>query len=276
MNFFSLPFQYKMSDSKTISLKISKSPGKLRVGKIQGKNFPTYPGFTQIIVKTKSDGSYWQLSPYYTKCTIPGTTQKGIMENCWQNSKIYQTVKKQNQRAKWNSNLIIWEYPEEQHIDSSGNILPAYLKWRMKLATNEYAVRYPNGYNGRHECICSLLPDENGALIPVSGPNGQKATKEERYIAARKAIYCPLYAESVGELKEFKELQTRLNSGENLLILDVDGPSKTEKYPFHFVEDGSIAINEELTKAMLNDSSQPFGHGAVLSVLLLNKEEWLK
>lgn len=50
--------------------------GRIRVGKIVGKHFPSYPGYESIIVKTKSDGSYWELSPYYLKCPIPGEEGK--------------------------------------------------------------------------------------------------------------------------------------------------------------------------------------------------------
>lgn len=192
------------ADIKTPLVQVTLPPtttGSIRVGKIVGKNMPTYPGYKQIIVKTKSDGSFWQLSPYYLQCPIPdtpmvvGTKQSfvldspnelGIMENIYQSCKFYGKVYTQNQRARWNNNLIIWEHPEEQHIDQKGNVLPAYLKWRRKLALAPLAVRYPNGFNGRHECQCALFPDKFTPQGTVASYRIVGGSKDESYIASRK------------------------------------------------------------------------------------------
>lgn len=251
--------------------------GSIRVGKIVGKNMPTYPGYKQIIVKTKSDGSFWQLSPYYLQCPITDSPNGlGIMENIYQSCKLYTKVYKQNQRARWNNNLIIWEHPEEQHIDQKGNVLPAYLKWRRKSALAPLAVRYPNGFNGRHECQCALFPDKFTPQGTVASYRIVGGSKDKSYIASRKDIYCPLYGNAAKIHPKFKELQDMLKQGHNLLILDVDGPTYTNNAPFNQVKDCSIDINETNIKQLLNAPSQPFGHGYVLAVYLLGKEEWLK
>ena len=266
-----------MSTAVTVDVKSPSSKmGKIRVGKIEGKHFPTYDGYQQIIVKTKSDGGYWQLSPYYLTCPIPGSDKTGLVECVFQACKAYKQVYAQREVAKWNSSIIIWEHPAETHLDIKDNVCtirPEYFKWREKLATNKLAVRYPNGYYGRHECICSLLPDEKGGWRVVGG---QGATKEQRYIAARKEIYVPLYGEAAKSHQRYQELVTLLQQGVNILILDVDGPKYTEKYPFNQIEKGSIEINEANIKALINDTTQAFGHGAVAAAYLLGGKEWMK
>lgn len=244
---------------------------KIRVGKIEGNNVPNYPGYVSIIVKTKSDKvpkdgySFPELSPYYLKCPIDELGCTGIMENIWQGSKIYPRVNEQKQMAIWDSKVSIWTHPTETHIDSKGNILPEYIKWRHKLMTNPLAVRYPNGYDGRHTCVASLLYNTE-----------TKSFESLQYIEARKRIYTKVYGNAAKETKEFEQLQTLLKAGKKLLILDVDGPKYTNKAPFNKVDKGSIAVNKENIQMLLNDTTQPFGHGYVLAVYLLGMDHlWL-
>ena len=86
-------------------------------------------------------------------------------------------------------------------------ILPAYYEWQEKGFNNKYAVRYPVGFNHRHQCLFSIK-------------EGQRLD----YIESRKQIYVPLYQKLVKDKPQFIELKTRLLNGENLLIIEVDGP----------------------------------------------------
>jgi hypothetical protein len=284
-------------------------PGRIRVGKIKNypaEIFPTYEEslsgqtikFVQVIVKTKtlkskqgiqSDAlNYHELSPYYLKCKVPGPTDQqikyGIMENVYQASKIYPHVSAQHQKAKWNNKLTIWDWPAEQHLDQKGDLLPNYWKWREALCDASFAVRYPNGYYGCHECIGSVtfkpgvgwyVPNEIKCAVTPMQQGGQNDPRKTRYVAGRKDIYCPLYGEAARQHPRFKELTKLLTSGVNLLILDVDGPSYSKEFPFNQVEHDSIEITEKNVKALLHDTTQPFGHGYVLAVYLLNHTEWL-
>lgn len=249
----------------------------LRVGRCKYSgdgaiSYPNVPGFTNIPVITKSRGKYSQLSPFYLV-----DEQGRIMENLWQFSKIYEVVPKSRQvKSRWDPQ-VIWEYPKEQHITYI-NGLPYpntnYLRWREMGMRCPHAIRYSVGYKNKGKVICSYrnLPDGS---IDFANPMD--------YITARKAIYFPLYTSMVqmGEkMKLFNELRGRLATGENLCIIDVDGPHQEsmpyylEKYQGYidetFIQYDSILINETHMRVLLNDPLHPFGHGYCLAMALLN------
>ena len=208
---------------------------------------------------------FWELSPYYLK------NEKGeIMENVWQFSKVYEKVPKVKLFYSRYDNTVIWEHKEEKHIED-GKINDNYKKWREKGFKNNYAVRYPVTFNYRHTVKYSLKS--------IDEPD-----KKLGYIEARKQIYGPEYVELVKKQPKFKSLQERLKKGENLLIIEVDGPHQ-ESLPYYmgkyslknnFIERNTILINKENIKIMLNDEKHNFGHGYCLAVALLDKDkEWL-
>ena len=81
------------------------------------------------------------------------------------------------------------------------------------------------------------------------------------YVEARKKLYVPIYAKYVKETKAFAALKEMVARGENILILDLDGPSLKE-YP-----KGMEVTMENLIKC-LEDESNIFGHGFVIAALL--------
>lgn len=93
------------------------------------------------------------------------------------------------------------------------------------------------------------------------------------YIESRKRIYLPLYMRLVIKEPQFKELKEKLSRGENLLIIEVDGPHQEslhyykEKYgvPDNFIEKDSVEATEINLAILLNDSKHPFGHGYCLA-----------
>ena len=222
-----------------------------------GYQDPEYPGFTKILVMTPGYGGYHTLSPYSLK------NDKGqIMENIWQFSKVYYQVRRSVQRKSRYDNTIIWNHPAEIHVVESGEITDEYVAWREKGFNNPYPVRYPNGYNYRHECVCSLKTIYDQPLD---------------YIESRKQIYLPLYIELVSQQDQFFELKELLSKGMNLLIIEVDGPHEEsmsyyiKKYGVStdFIELNTMLANEDNLRIMLNDPKHPFGHGYCLAVALL-------
>lgn len=229
---------------------------------------PSYPGFTNIFCLTKSS-EYGSVGPYELK------DENGwIMENIYQAHKIYKKVPKSVQRYSRYDQTIIWDHGAEQHMDEKSNaILPAYWIWREKLMKNKYPVRYPVGFNYRDQCVGSIY---------LKDSNDKTNYQTLNYIDARKQIYMPVFIKLARNHHQFKELLDRLKKGENLLIIEVDGPHQEsinyyiEKYSDKYVIGNDFIINNTILatadnmKIMLNDSKHPFGHGYCLAIGLLD------
>lgn len=241
----------------------------LRVGTIKHRDgkriFPSYPGFTIILVLTKSS-KYGALGPYELKELKDN--EDVIMENKWQFSKVYRKVGSTTQRySRWD-NKIIWSWDPETHVDGSNQLTEKYFNWRSTGMQNEYAVRYPVGKRNMHKCLFALSCDN--LEQPLT------------YVESRKEIYIPVYCSLVRKQPQFSELQRRLQQGENLLIVEVDGPIQEsleyykEKYSVDesFIEDDTILVTEEHIKIMMHDGKHPFGHGYCLAMSLLDHEDW--
>ena len=226
---------------------------------------PSFEGFTPILVLTKSS-EYGSIGPYVLK------DEKGrIMENIWQFSKVYEYVPPVTQSySRWDKR-IIWQWKGEKHVrkceDGSFDLLPDYFSWRQAGMYAKDAIRYPVGYNHRGKCLFSLKEDENGDIIP----------KRLDYIQARKEIYYPVYRDLVRKEKQFIELKERVMKGENLLLVEVDGPHMEslkyyqDKYGVadDFIVNNTMLATPENLDIMLNDPLHPYGHGYCLANALL-------
>lgn len=242
--------------------------GRLRVGKSKSYNgkviISQYSGFTPIIVMTKSSSAYGELGPYDLR-----NEQGQIIENIWQFSKAYQWIPQIKMPYSSGNKKIVWEWPAETHIDSNGNLTEEYWKWRMTGKNNPEPVRAPVGWKHLKNCLFSLEKDE-----PISETNPKLD-----YIESRKKIYVPIYMNAVIKEPKFSELYNRLRNGENLLIIEVDGPHQEslnyykEKYGVSddFIQNDSVEAIEGNLGILLNDPKHPFGHGYSLAWTLLQK-----
>lgn len=223
--------------------------------------YPKYDGFTAIIVVMKSHSKYYPLSPYYLK------NNKGyIMENIWQFSKIYKTIPESTQHYSRYDQTIIWSYPKEKHIHN-GEVLPAYWNWRKKGMKNKYAIRYPAGFKNKSTCEYAILDKDSDEKLD--------------YIDARKKIYIPMYCDLVkADPTYFPELKTRLDNGENLLIIEPDGPHQ-ESLDYYktkwsvlddFIEDSTVLVTDQNMTILAHDVKHPFGHGYCLAMALLDMD----
>jgi len=249
----------------------------IRVGRCtyneNGKRIdPEIKGFTNIVVLMKSS-PYWELSPYYLK------DENGvIMENKWQFSKVYPKVPATTQKYSRYDNTVVWKWKEETHIDNysdSEKKFPnsKYLKWRNAGMKNKFAVRYPVGFKNKSNCAYALKTATETEFSDKLG-----------YIDARKQIYIPEYCRLVKRQKKFKQLKRKIAAGENIMIVEVDGPHGESishyiaKYGVKrdFILNNSMLVEENNIKIMLNDPKHNFGHGYCLAMALLGKEEeWL-
>jgi len=184
---------------------------------------------------------------------------------------VYEQIPKTVQRYSRYSNKIIWDHPAETHV-VDGNLTPEYYAWRTKGMNCPYHVRYPVGFHHRHNCLYALA-EENGHIV----------NEQLNYIDSRKKIYIKEYCRLVKLQPKFQELKNRLEGGENLLIIEVDGPHQEsldyykEKYNVdnNFIQNSTMLINENNVNIMLNDDKHPFGHCYCLAMALLDKdEEW--
>ena len=241
---------------------LGESEGQIRVGKIiyKGGNacLPSFPDFTPVVVLAKSS-KYSNLSP----CTLKDESGY-ILENIWQFSKVYRSVPKTKQAySHFHPNWIIWEHPEETLTDQFGEPLPSYWKWRERGFKNLHPVRAT-----QKNCLYFLK---------------EKGGKRLSCIEARKQIYFPTYCRLVKKEAQFSELKTRLLYGENLLIIEVNGPHQESlKYyrevygvSENFIDEDTILANLENLRLMLNDPKHPFGYGYCLAAALLGLENKL-
>ena len=241
------------------------APYDIRVAKyFPGKSPPAMAGYKTILIHTRGDNLGGDLSPFVLR------NEKGqLLENIWQFSKVYARVSQQRTSlSRFQPQQIIWEHPNEEHV-RDGVILPAYWAWREKGYQNGYAVRYPNGLQGRRECLFSLWP------------NDDDPSQYDRldYISARKKIYCGEYIRLAPATPHFKKLTALLEGGQPLLIAEVDGPDPKLSFPPYdklSEQAPGLKIDEAVIKLLLNDQRKPFGHGYVLAALLLGGAEWLQ
>ena len=176
------------------------------------------------------------------------------MENIWQFSKVYPKVTAITRLDKKTKD-VLWQHPSEEHI-TDGEINKNYREWRKKGMNNEHVVRYPVNYKEMKTCLY--------ALADVKG----KINTDEKldYIQARKKIYIPTYCNLVKKHDLFKKLQEKHQNGENLLIIEVDGPHQEDleyyksKYNVDdkFIENDTMLVNKKNIRIMLNDPKHPF------------------
>ncbi|AYV85878.1 MAG: hypothetical protein Solivirus1_35 [Solivirus sp.] len=222
--------------------------GRVRVGKYNYKTQkePSTEGYTNVLIHTSGE-----LSPY-TMRDSNGT----IMENAWQFSKLWEQVPAQRQPVSmYQSDQIRWEHPAELHY-LNGQLTDEYWNWKAKGFAHSKWVRYPAGFHNHKKCLGSVYVT-----------NGKYSILD--YITARKLIYVPKYKEIAITTNQFQLLKQMIESGQNIQINEVDGPTFEEIYPYNQVVNASIEVNPETLYYLLNSEKQAFGHGYTLAGCLL-------
>lgn len=228
----------------------------IRVGKyyFEGNEWicPFYQDFTSIVPSS--------LSP-----DVLRDEEGRILSNIWEASKVYPNVPYCLRKVSPNDPTVAWEWPKEKHLLLSGKevkeILPEYYNWRGMLMRNPYPVKFLSGYHNPRKPFFFLESEDSEPI---------------NYITARKKIYCPLYINRIKEERHFKELKERHEKGENLLLIEPDGPHQ-ESLPYYkekykvddsFIEKNTLLATEENLKIMLNDTKHQFGYGYCLAAAL--------
>ena len=253
-----------------LSLRIIQ-PGLVRVGRIRYVNgqqvYPTYEGFTSIVVMTRSS-QYGALGPYELR-----DEQGRIFENVWQFNKVYEQIPEAHEVYTQRCRIPVWDHPAETHV-KDGNFTPEFWAWRHKGLTHNLPVRYPVGIRNRHTCRFAI-PDTTVSPQPNGeGPVATNSVEHLDYVQSRKRTYLPEYIRLASQQPLFKELQQRHRSGENLLIIEMDGPCIESLYyyqavynvPDNFIDKDTIIASHDNMKIMLNDPIRAFGHGYCLAI----------
>lgn len=130
-----------------------------------------------------------------------------------------------------------WQYSKvyEQHLGADRNPTPAWLEWAMSGWAKEKADRYPMG---------------RGAVPAFSWWNGRRLD----YVAARKAIYGPLYRRAVEGTEAYRRLRELYEECTELVLLDFDVRDTRKTY--------------ETYTQVLNNDRLKMGHGFVLAMML--------
>lgn len=252
--------------TETIKISMTIRAGR-RAYNANGYSDCNYHGYTKIkclLAKDIAKNEYGSISPYETK------NKDGIIiENLWQFAKVYKEIPQTRETFSRFDKRVVWDHPNEIHVDNNGKITPAYYAWRKKGMANKLAVRYPvgKGKNARAACLYALATKPDGSI---------DENEKLDYIQARKKIYVPEFCKSLQNEPDFIQLKNRYKNGEKLLIIEVDGPHQESldyyknKYGVgdDFFVDGTVEVNINNMKILLNDPKHPFGHGYCLAMEL--------
>jgi hypothetical protein len=194
-----------------------------------------------------SRGAYpWnQLSPFIIK----GFDECNNFESWWQSFKVW---KKVDARKGWD-----WTWPAETHAEED---IPneQWHKWHQALLKNPHPVRRPNG-----------------RAIPLyAWWEGRKLG----IIEARKEIYIPYLQKRYRESPIYQKLLEKVKSGQNIIILEPDGPNPT-LFPDGMNVDLDLLIHLQNVTKMADfpkgkgEKYVPYGHGYVIALTLLEDLE---
>lgn len=220
----------------------------------------SHPG--ALTVNVLANSSPWrELSPYHLR-TDGAEEQKNpggvLFENFWQGSKVYPQVFPievySHYTQRGNPKALYWAWPKHAtHLDESGNvILEAWHEWRDSLWAAQKPVRYPNGYEHRAECKFALLND----------------TERLSYIEARKRLYFVEYIRLVRKRPLYARLLEALREKRHVCIGEIDVPAPGKRGT-HASDTAEVEMTLPRLQAMLEDESEPFGHGLCLAYALL-------
>jgi hypothetical protein len=220
----------------------------------------------------KWNNSKWKnLCPYLLKtdgeeiCKNAG----GILfENFYQGCKVYDIVYENEVYASKyqmnNPKYLWWKFEPKT---KSGDIIleddkinyDLYLNWRNSLWNCKNPIRYPNKIFRRKNTQFALYLDEKD--------------EEHRldYITSRKEIYVKEYIRLIKKLPEYKELLDKLENNKNIMICEIDVPSKNKKgnYGKDCDKNNICHMFIEKLELLLNDTNEAFGHGLCLAYSLL-------
>lgn len=139
--------------------------------------------------------------------------------------------------------------------DADGNPDDRYYDWRDEMwakrgFSNKIEIRFPAGKENVRKCLY--------AWWKVDGE-----FRKLRYVAARKAIYIPLYARAVVKTEAYRRLVELRDAGKNLMLIDFDGYNPYHPHYGFGSDDAVRTYNDVIHCPLLK-----MGHAFVLAMLL--------
>lgn len=239
---------------------IAEKRGKIETDKLPGRfakgpddapmKWPSKEGYFRVNVCSSGQGKWKQLSPM-----LLGPIKLDELGGDWtkdagESLRVPLPKKIQNIENLWQYTKV-WEGDEDPKTQLPSNLyfIRRNLGWNKKQA-DRYPLKYPLQAKGK-----------NNPPFKNKGPNksiplysywfGEKLS----YLEGRRRIYCPIYERLVRKTEAYKDLEARVERGENILIIGYDG------YP----REGKT------WKQCFEDISRPFGHEMVIACMLENR-----
>ena len=220
--------------------------GRVRIGQLRsrfekGKN-AAHPDFKNINVTSSSlnklvtkSGDITtgkELSPYYLgpiKDNVTGATSK-TFENFWQYGKVW---------------------PHLGHAHKENGVWKIHPKW--------YVFR-DKGYA---DTKAHRRPPE-AKRIPASFSFNENKIRD--YLTSRREIYFPYYCGAIRYTKALQALVEMVRDGQNIMILDCDGPPRADRDTGEVLWPEGMDVSEIFK--MMREPKYPFGHGYVVALLV--------
>jgi hypothetical protein len=150
--------------------------------------------------------------------------------------------------ARWFENY--WQggkmWRSAGHIGGNGLPTAAWFSFRKRVCEMSVAKRRP-------------LPKKQYGLAESSYYNGRVMG----YVESRKLVYVPVYRRLIERLPIIAKLKALVQSGQNIMIIDNDGPPK------HLHPNG-LELTPQNWQTMIDNPLHPFGHGYVVAAILAN------
>jgi hypothetical protein len=135
---------------------------------------------------------------------------------------------------------------------------PNYLNWRKSVWECRNPIRYPNKFSNKHLVKFSIVIDRKNKEYRFS------------YLESRKKLYVAEYIRLIRKTKEYQKLLEMVNNGINLLICEIDVPAKNKKGEYGLCDENNNRIMSiKRLQKLMNDLSEPFGHGLCICLALL-------
>lgn len=230
-----------------------------------------YLNYLTFDVMSWSNSRFKSLSPFFLKTdgNEKNFNNGGIVfENFYQGSKVYPKVFKNevytSRYQHGDERYLKWRWiptnPEGDDLITDDELnFEKYMRWRNSLWACPNPVRYPNGYTNKSKVSYTLIIDKNDKMTELD------------YLASRKTLYLKEYVRLVRKTSEYHHLLSLLKEGKNLLLCEIDVPAKGKKgeYGKDVDHNNNCVLDIPKLVTLLEDPSEPFGHGLCLSLALL-------